>query len=215
MQFDDPTGVAWSQHYITGSCEGIDDTSLAGLAQLYGTTWQQIADINFGGHTVNQIYNWLSTHGGRKQTPYAGHSSGWNWSFAPGMVASVPGPVTKSPEPASGGIQVGDPNAPESQPPAPPSQDVVSTPPADVGMGPVEEGGYQGAAVGGSLTWILLVGAAIGIVIMLKKGKKGKSGKGSKRRGRRRNPCSQQLGVCMFFPILTISNQEYVCFFQS
>ncbi len=121
------SGVSISKHQIRGNINGVDDTSLENIAKLYNqawkeasfplsVTWQEIADLNFGSHTVKAIYDWLSTHGGTRQGPYSGHTSGYHWSFTPGQILIVPGPLSLSLPDDNATVTIGDPEAPIVQP---------------------------------------------------------------------------------------------------
>ncbi len=93
-------------HYITGMHAGVFegksqyDTSLLGLSLLYGVSWQEIAQATMGTTSGKAIDSWLSNNGG---VPVPA-----GWSFAPGMIAKIPG-VSRSlsPVPPAGGQPAG------------------------------------------------------------------------------------------------------------
>jgi len=98
-------------HYITGMYAGDFkgkaqyDTSLRGLSLLYGVSWDQIALVTMGTTSGTAINSWLSQNGGVSVPA--------GWSFAPGMIAKIPGvSSSKSLPPPEGG----DPAGPEVSP---------------------------------------------------------------------------------------------------
>lgn len=176
-------GVTISEHQIRGNVNGIDDTSLENIAKLYNkawadagfplsTTWQEIADLNFGSHTVKAIYDWLSTHGGTRQTPYSGHSSGYHWSFTVGQVLKVPGPLSLSYPDSNATVAIGDPNAPVTQPSTPSYQTNQQAVPKEETQKLASEQSKSPVATAGiGFGWIVGIGLMVGAILLAKKNK--------------------------------------------
>jgi len=189
-------GVTISEHQIRGRVNGVDDTSLASIAALYNkawadasfslsTTWQEIADINFGDHTVKAIYDWLSTHGGTRQTRYSGHPSGYHWSFTVGQVLKVPGPLSLSYPDEQATVAIGDPNAPVVQPNTPSqTSGQQAVPPEETKKLADKQSSSPSAQAGMGLGWIVGIGLVVGAILLSKKKSPGKAR--ARKRGRRR-----------------------------
>lgn len=151
------------QHYVRGG----DDDNFGLLAKLYGISASDIADASGYNWSTDFIYDWLSTHGGTRQTPYAGHDSGYHWSLTPGMVLNIPAVSSKSPviagavpAPFAGGpsvVIVSSPNGEMTVQPENGSNDVGPSPASPASPA-------RTASAGGSFTNILLAGVAIGAV---------------------------------------------------
>lgn len=162
------------QHYIKGEYVGIHngveqyDTSLQGLSMLYGISWTAIADATFGGHTEQEIYGWLSINGGQQQQQDDSVYTGYHWSFAPGMVAEIPG-VSASQSPIPAGVPVV---------PAGPAVDVNGN--SEPGITPSQAG-----IGGGMMTWLMV---AVGIYFLFGDELMGKP----KRKRRRRKPAKRR-----------------------
>ena len=167
-------------HYITGDPvkingviqksveipgEILEDTSIEGLAKLYGVGQSAIASANGFKLTKSSIYTYLSTHGGTRQAKDADpkNTTGYHWSFSVYNVVEIPVDQSKivSPVPMD--------KKDEVKPVGPATPPVTGTTPSQ-------------AAVGmDSMTMILIAGAAIGLLLMMKTGGK-KGRKTSKRR---------------------------------
>lgn len=191
------SGVTISEHQIRGRVNGVDDTSLENIARIYNqawasagfslsTTWQEIADLNFGAHTVKAIYDWLSTHGGTRQTPYSGHSSGYHWSFTVGQVLKVPGPLSLSYPDEQATVAIGDPNAPVTQPSTPSqTSGQQAIPPEETQALAEQQSKSPVAQAGMGIGWIVGIGLAVGAVLLSKKnGKTTRKAKAKKHRRR-------------------------------
>jgi len=161
-----------TQHYVTGN----GDTSFSDLAKLYGVSWRDIANLNFGTIKASVIYPWLQDHGGQRQAKDNSVPTGYHWSFSPGMVVNIPGtydtksPVLSSnmPAPVPGGPNVlvmyldnplsvgpqGEPVTREER--AAPSGQPVSSTPAKPDAG---ASALQAGVGGGDSIWYLLMGA--------------------------------------------------------
>lgn len=196
------TGVTISEHQIRGRVNGIDDTSLENIAKLYNkawadagfpltVTWQEIADLNFGAHTVKAIYDWLSTHGGTRQSPYSGHSSGYHWSFTVGQVLKVPGPLSLSYPDSNATVAIGDPDAPVVQPSTPSyKSDSQAVPQEETQKLAEKQTSSPVAEAGMGLGWLVGIGLMVGAIIFAKKNSSATRSGGKRqrasRRGRRR-----------------------------
>jgi len=157
-------------HYVTGDLvkingasvkgtngETLFDTSFEGLAKIYNMTSKAIAAANGFPWNSAAIYAWLKANGGIETTKGV-------WSLSSGMVVEIPVSQDRivSPVPMD--------KKDEVKPAGP------ATPPVG-GTGTATQ-----AAVGmDSMTMILIAGAAIGLLIMMKTGGK-KGRKTSKRR---------------------------------
>lgn len=164
-------------HYITGdpvkingayvknkAGETLYDTSFDGLAALYNVSAQQIAAANGFKWNAASIYAWLKANGGIETTKGV-------WSFHSGMVVEIPVPQEKIVSPV----------------PTDKSDIKPAGPATPVAVGPGGTITPTQAAVGmDSMTMILIAGAAIGLLLMMKSGKGKKGRKTSKRRTTRR-----------------------------
>jgi hypothetical protein len=194
----DIAGVTISEHQIRGKINGVDDTSLENIAKLYNeawknanfdlaTNWKEIADLNFGGHTVSIIYDWLSTHGGTRQGKYSGHKSGYHWSFTPGQVLKIPGPISLSYPDSGATVAIGDPNAPivdSDSTPSSPSGESQAVPKEETKSLAQGQTGSPIAKAGMGITGWLIAGGLLFVAIAFSKKDKKKSA--TRRYGKRR-----------------------------
>lgn len=162
------------QHYLRVG------ESLQSLEDSYGVAWQNIADATFGGHTTQIIYDYLSTHGGKKWGAYPNHHTGYHWGFETGMVAEIPG-VTSSLSPVPAGATTwAAGGAVEDVPEWSGGNDQVYGPSSSSGSAPVVH-----ASTGGGGMWMVILGILM-VGMAMSGGKKKPVRRRAKPRARRK-----------------------------
>jgi len=175
------------------------DETFAWLATAYGVAWKDIAIATFGRWETKYWYPWLRDNGGKRLGANASVSTGYHWTWNPGMVINVPtsGNSLSTIYDAIAGLFMIRPGGPLVQLPGATPEPLGQAEPTPSGQPPVEPDPASPkppaeqdptqpaqAAVGGGLTMWLLVGVAAYFILSGKgKGKaKGKPRKKSAKR---------------------------------